>query len=79
MKRLFWILQCGGWGIFFAGMFLAGIGQWPVGYTLVKKLSITPVLFVGYGDGVPEGLVRAAKVKSQNHQLACRDIFVREA
>src|SRR6185437_149185 len=41
MKRLFWILQCGGWGIFFAGMFLAGIGQWPLGYTLVKKLSIT--------------------------------------
>jgi two-component system, LytTR family, sensor kinase len=39
-RRLFWILQIGGWSIFFAAMFLAGIGQWPLGYTLLRKSSL---------------------------------------
>jgi two-component sensor histidine kinase len=39
--RLFWSLQCAGWGIFFAAMFFAGLAQWPLAYTLARKTSLT--------------------------------------
>ncbi|MEP6995597.1 MAG: histidine kinase [Acidobacteriota bacterium] len=39
-RALFWILQGGGWGLFGAGMFVAGVTQWPVPYTAVVKSSL---------------------------------------
>jgi two-component system LytT family sensor kinase len=44
-RRLFWTLQAAGWGIFFGAMFLAGIAQWPLGYTLVRKSSLMIIGF----------------------------------
>lgn len=40
-RWLFWILQLGGWGLFGAGMFVAGVSNWPVLYTAVVKSSLT--------------------------------------
>jgi two-component sensor histidine kinase len=40
-KSLFWILQLGGWGLFGAGMFVAGVSHWPVAYTAIAKSSLT--------------------------------------
>ena len=40
-QSLFWALQLGGWGLFGAGMFAAGVSQWPVLYALVVKSSLT--------------------------------------
>jgi two-component system, LytTR family, sensor kinase len=40
-RSLFWILQLGGWGLFGAGMFVAGVSHWPVAYTAVVKSSLT--------------------------------------
>ncbi|MGH9369473.1 MAG: sensor histidine kinase [Thermoanaerobaculia bacterium] len=40
-KSFFWALQLGGWGLFGAGMFVAGVSQWPVLYTAVVKSSLT--------------------------------------
>jgi two-component system LytT family sensor kinase len=37
----FWLFQAGGWGVFFAAMFLAGLGQWSPGFTLYRKASLT--------------------------------------
>jgi signal transduction histidine kinase len=40
-RSLFWTLQLGGWGLFGAGMFVAGVSHWPVLYTAVVKSSLT--------------------------------------
>lgn len=40
-SRLFWIFQIGGWALFGAGMFAAGVSQWPVAYAAVVKSSLT--------------------------------------
>ena len=40
-RSLFWPLQLGGWGLFGAGMFAAGVTHWPLGYTAVVKTSLT--------------------------------------
>jgi two-component system LytT family sensor kinase len=40
-RRRFWLLQAGGWGIFFAAMFLAGVGQWPLGHAFLRKSALT--------------------------------------
>ena len=40
-RSLFWLLELGGWGLFGAGMFVAGISHWPVAYTAVVKTSLT--------------------------------------
>jgi len=45
-RRLFWILQCGGWAAFGAGMFVAGISQWSAAFTAVHKSSLTVFGFV---------------------------------
>jgi hypothetical protein len=39
-SSLFWILQLGGWGLFGAGMFVAGVSIWPIGYAAVVKSSL---------------------------------------
>jgi two-component sensor histidine kinase len=39
-SSLFWILQLGGWGLFAAGMFVAGVSIWPVTYAVVVKSSL---------------------------------------
>jgi len=38
---LFWILQLGGWGLFGAGMFVAGLSQWGFSRAVVLKSSLT--------------------------------------
>jgi signal transduction histidine kinase len=40
-RSLFWILQLGGWGFFGAGMFFAGLSQWPLLRAVVVKSSLT--------------------------------------
>jgi len=40
-RSLFWPLQLGGWGLFGAGMFAAGVTHWPLAYTAVVKTSLT--------------------------------------
>jgi signal transduction histidine kinase len=40
-RRLFWVLQIGGWGLFGAGMFAAGLSQWPFLQAVVLKSSLT--------------------------------------
>jgi two-component system LytT family sensor kinase len=40
-RSLFWILQLGGWGAFGAGMFVAGLSQWPLLRAVVVKSSLT--------------------------------------
>lgn len=40
-QTLFWACQIGGWGLFGAGMFAAGVSQWPLAYTAVVKASLT--------------------------------------
>ena len=40
-RSLFWSLQLAGWGVFGAGMFVAGISHWPLAYTVVAKTSLT--------------------------------------
>ena len=39
--RLFWVLQTGGWTVFFIAMFIAGLQHWSAGFTAVHKLSLT--------------------------------------
>ncbi len=38
---LFWPLQLAGWGVFGAGMFVAGVSHWPLAYAAVAKTSLT--------------------------------------
>ena len=38
---IFWPLQVAGWGLFGAGMFVAGITHWPLAYAAVAKTSLT--------------------------------------
>jgi signal transduction histidine kinase len=70
-RRLFWILQLGGWGLFGAGMFAAGLSQWPLLEAVVLKSSLTLfgfaaslVLWLAYralrGAGAPAVVVAAA-------------------
>jgi two-component system LytT family sensor kinase len=40
-RSLFWPLQLGGWALFGAGMFAAGVSHWPVLYAAVVKASLT--------------------------------------
>jgi two-component system sensor histidine kinase AlgZ len=40
-RSLFWPLQLAGWGVFGAGMFAAGLSNWPAGYAAVVKASLT--------------------------------------
>ncbi len=40
-RSLFWILQLGGWGLFGAGMFVAGLSQWTLLRAAVVKSSLT--------------------------------------
>ncbi len=40
-RSLFWLLQLGGWALFGAGMFAAGVSHWPVLYAAVVKTSLT--------------------------------------
>jgi two-component sensor histidine kinase len=37
----FWPLQLAGWGVFGAGMFVAGVSHWPLAYAAVAKTSLT--------------------------------------
>ncbi len=53
-RSLFWPLQLGGWGLFGAGMFAAGVTHWPLGYTVVVKASLT---FFGFASSL---VLRAA-------------------
>jgi hypothetical protein len=46
-RSLFWILQLGGWGFFGAGMFVAGLSQWPLLRAVVVKSSLTLFGFGG--------------------------------
>ena len=39
-SSLFWAFQLGGWTLFGAGMFVAGVSVWPVAYTAVLKSSL---------------------------------------
>ena len=39
-KSAFWPLQLGGWAIFFAAMFFAGVAQWPLAYTIARKTAL---------------------------------------
>ncbi|HEY7112076.1 MAG TPA: histidine kinase [Thermoanaerobaculia bacterium] len=72
-RRLFWILELGGWGLFGAGMFAAGLSQWPFLEAAVLKSSLTLfgfaaslVLWLGYRAlrslGAPAGVVAAAAI-----------------
>jgi hypothetical protein len=40
-RSLFWPLQLGGWGLFGAGMFAAGVSHWPLDYAAAVKASLT--------------------------------------
>ena len=40
-RSFFWPLQLAGWGLFGAGMFVAGVTHWPLGYAAVAKASLT--------------------------------------
>jgi two-component system, LytTR family, sensor kinase len=40
-SALFWILELGGWGLFGAGMLVAGLSIWPAAYAVVNKSSLT--------------------------------------
>ena len=40
-RRLFWLLQTGGWALFGFAMFLAGVSQWSVAYAALNKSSLT--------------------------------------
>jgi two-component sensor histidine kinase len=40
-RRLFWMLQTGGWAVFWSAMFLAGVSHWTLPFTLVHKSSLT--------------------------------------
>ena len=40
-RALFWILQLGGWGLFGAGRFAAGVSQWGLARAAVVKASLT--------------------------------------
>ena len=53
-RSLFWPLQLGGWALFGAGMFAAGVSHWPVPYAAVVKASLT---FFGFSASL---LLRAA-------------------
>ncbi|MCU1347365.1 MAG: histidine kinase internal region [Acidobacteria bacterium] len=44
-RRLFWLLQLAGWGLFWAAMLLAGLGQWPLGSLLARKSSLALIGF----------------------------------
>ena len=72
-RRLFWILELGGWGLFGAGMFAAGLSQWPFLEAAVVKSSLTffgfaasLVLWLAYralrGAGAPAALVAASAI-----------------
>jgi two-component system, LytTR family, sensor kinase len=39
-RSLFWLLQIGGWGLFWCGMVAAGLGHWSPGFTLLHKTSL---------------------------------------
>jgi two-component sensor histidine kinase len=56
-RSLFWVLQLGGWGLFGAGMFVAGASIWPIAYAAVVKSSLT--LF-GFGASLLLRLVYRA-------------------
>jgi len=43
---LFWIFQCGGWALFWGAMVIAGLSQWPLGFTFAYKSSLT---LLGFG------------------------------
>jgi len=45
-RSLFWVLQLGGWGLFGAAMFVAGLSQWTPAFTIVHKASLTLFGFV---------------------------------
>jgi two-component system, LytTR family, sensor kinase len=70
-RAQFWALQVGGWGLFWAGMVLAGLTHWSLGFTLVFKtllavggLLVTSLLRLAYRGlsrtGLPYGGVVAS-------------------
>jgi two-component system, LytTR family, sensor kinase len=40
-RRLFWLLQLGGWGTFGLAMLAIGVTEWPLEYALVRKAALT--------------------------------------